>query len=287
VKVDFDPAQHGRKPFPGAGFSSQDIDELWRSRCVNEPRLFDASKFRLAKTTSHQDGTVTIDVGLTSYKEMLGTHHSPRSSALSSFSDHGHDEPYPFSSNAMGIGVYPVTTDGYVPVIRCAAWKAEASNKIDRIGGHPEPENAVARANSIVSARNLSGGQVLEEIFDAPRAELRDEVNVSYDHQGEPVMIGEVRDVSIAGRVAMEFVIPLKLDRKQVEDRYRSGEQSEADESTELLFLSVDKVKSWSFDSDCDQALFSSMTVHCQGGLRLFRQYLLNEDKQPSTSDVT
>ena len=68
-------------------------------------------------------------MGLTSYKEMLGTHHSPRASDLTKVKDHGYDESFPFSSNAMGIGVYPVTTDGFVPLIRCAAWKAEAPNK--------------------------------------------------------------------------------------------------------------------------------------------------------------
>ena len=156
------------------------------------------------------------------------------------------------------------------------AHKNKASNKVDRIGGHPEPEQALTRSK-ITSSSALSADQVLDEIFDAPRAELRDEVNVSYSQQGEPLLIGEVRDVSIAGRVALEFVIHLKIDRKTVEEGYRSGDQAEADESTELLWLSVDKVKQWSFDASDHQTLFNSMTVHCQGGLRLFQQYLLNK----------
>lgn len=274
VRVDFDAGRHARKAFPGQGFTDGDIEALWQAKVASPNcRVFDASKFRLAKTTTSND-TVRLNVGLTSYKEMLGTHHSPRASDLTKVKDHGYDEPFPFSSNAMGIGVYPVTTDGFVPLIRCAAWKAEAPNKVDRIGGHPEPEQAVARAK-ITSSSALSADQVLEEIFDAPRAELRDEVNVSYSQQGEPLLIGEVRDVSIAGRVALEFVIHLKIDRRTVEEGYRSGDQAEADESTELLWLSVDKVKQWSFDSSDHQNLFNSMAVHCQGGLRLFQQYLL------------
>lgn len=59
----------------------------------------------------------------------------------------------------------------------------------------------------------------------------------------------EARGVSIAGKVALEFVIHLNIDRKTVED----------------------KVKQWSFNGSDHQDLnlFKSMAVHCD---------LLNED---------
>ena len=57
-----------------------------------------------------------------------------------------HSEEFPFASRSMGIGVFPITTDGFVPLIRRSAWTAEAANKIDRVGGHPEPDQAVSRA---------------------------------------------------------------------------------------------------------------------------------------------
>ena len=52
--------------------------------------------------------------------------------------------------------------------------------------------------------------------------------------------------MSIAGKVALEFVIYLNIDRKTIEEGYRFGDQAEAEESTEML---VDKVKQWSFDA--------------------------------------
>ena len=56
VRVDFDPGRHGRKAFPGQGFSDADIETLWQAKVADSNcRVFDASKFRLAKTTNSQD----------------------------------------------------------------------------------------------------------------------------------------------------------------------------------------------------------------------------------------
>ena len=37
--------------------------------------------------------------------------------------------------------------------------------------------------------------------------------------QGDPLLLGEVRDVTIAGRVALDFAIHLNLDKKGVKER--------------------------------------------------------------------
>merc|ERR1719370_2780342 len=80
--------------------------------------------------------------------DMLGTHHSPLAGELTRVKEHGYDEEFPFASRSMGIGVFPITTDGFVRLIKRSAWTAEAANKIDRVGGHPEPDQAVTRALS-------------------------------------------------------------------------------------------------------------------------------------------
>ena len=52
--------------------------------------------------------------------------------------------------------------------------------------------------------------------------------------------------------------------------RYQSGHQLEADESTGLVFLSKEDIKSWNIpDSLVDQ-----LTQHGLGGLRLYHLYL-------------
>lgn len=285
LEVDYNPIKHGRRPFPGPGFSSEDIDAIWRDKSATNSRLYDAPKFRLAALSLHpasDNYSAIVRVGLTSYKDMLGTHHSPLAGELTRVKDHGYDEEFPFASRSMGIGVFPITTDGFVPLIKRSAWTAEAANKIDRVGGHPEPDQAVTRVlkgekESVIDRESLSNEQVLEEIFDSPQAELRDEINVEYQQQGEPLLIGEVSDLSIAGRPALDFVIHLKITKDQVESRYRSGDQAEADETTDLLFLPLEKIKNWSFE-ESDQEMFAAMAVHCKAGLKLFNKYLNHND---------
>lgn len=289
VVVDFNPTKYNRKPFTGEGFSEEDIDKLWQKKLSENSRIFNASKFRLCQltkptsnaTSSEQcGGLALLKVGLSCYKDMIGTHHNPNKDRLSQVRDHGYDfDDWPFSSSSMGIGVFPVTTDGYVPLIRRSAWTAEAPNKIDRVGGHPEPDQAFKRKtgnadSTPVSSEDLCGltnKEVLEEIFDSPRAELRDEVNIPYENQGGPLLLGEVRDVTIAGRVALDFVIHLNLDKKGVKERYGLGEQAEADESTELIFVNLDSIVRNAVDEEIKQ----SMAVHLKGGMALFRDYLM------------
>jgi hypothetical protein len=53
------------------------IESTWRKRTENNSRIYNASKFRLAGI--QLDGVsnkLELKVGLTSYKEILGTHYS-------------------------------------------------------------------------------------------------------------------------------------------------------------------------------------------------------------------
>ena len=50
---------------------------------------------------------------------------------------------FDFTSNAIGVGAIAITKDGFVVLIRRALWTGEAPGKIDRPGGHPEPDEAL------------------------------------------------------------------------------------------------------------------------------------------------
>ena len=50
---------------------------------------------------------------------------------------------FDFTSSAIGVGAITITTDGFVILIRRALWTGEAAGKIDRPGGHPEPDEAL------------------------------------------------------------------------------------------------------------------------------------------------
>ena len=43
-------------------------------------------------------------------------------------------------SNCMGVGAIALTNDDFVILMKRAAWTGEAPGKIDRPGGHPEPD---------------------------------------------------------------------------------------------------------------------------------------------------
>ena len=56
--------------------SEQRIEELWAAKLATNPRMFDASKFRLADMEL-VDGRLTLRIGLTSYKDYVGTNLRP------------------------------------------------------------------------------------------------------------------------------------------------------------------------------------------------------------------
>ena len=50
---------------------------------------------------------------------------------------------FDFTASTLGIGAITVTNDGYIVLMRRASWTGEGAGKIDRPGGHPEPDEAL------------------------------------------------------------------------------------------------------------------------------------------------
>ena len=50
---------------------------------------------------------------------------------------------FDFTGSAIGVGAITITSDGFVVLIRRAAWTGEGSGMIDRPGGHAEPDEAL------------------------------------------------------------------------------------------------------------------------------------------------
>ena len=57
------------------------IDETWNRRITDNPTMFNGSKFRIA-SVSESSGDVTFNLGITSYKEFIGTNWSPDAKTL-------------------------------------------------------------------------------------------------------------------------------------------------------------------------------------------------------------
>ena len=137
VRVDFDTGKYDRKPFPG---QEEVIEQTWLDKTSQNHRLYNGPKFRLAEIEV-EDKTTTLKVGLSSYKDMLGTHYASNASDLVA------DGHFDYTASALGVGAITVTSDDKVVLIQRSSWTGENANKIDRPGGHPEPELALKVRN--------------------------------------------------------------------------------------------------------------------------------------------
>ena len=153
------------------------INTIWNKKIKSNPRLFNQSKYRLgAESYNEETGKVTLHVGITDYKDHVGTNLS------------GHVEQYltegevrfAMMSQCIGVGGWVVTTDNKVILVETAAWKGEGACRIDRPGGHAEPEESFKNLSIVEkSYRNISNKLVVQELFESIQKEIRDELNIS------------------------------------------------------------------------------------------------------------
>ena len=83
-----------------------------------------------------------------------------------------------------------------------AQWTGESPNQIDRPGGHPEPDLVLGQNDMITQQKSsgqdldfqiyneLTNDKVLEEVFQSPQNELRDEINIPMEQQSDPLLLG-------------------------------------------------------------------------------------------------
>ena len=81
-------------------------------------------------------------------------------------------------------------------------------------GGHPEPD--LVKNSEKGNYKNLKTQDVLDEIFQSPQNELRDEINIPLEFQSEPKMLGLIRDMKLGGRCAFDFLIQVNLSKDEV-----------------------------------------------------------------------
>lgn len=77
---------HNRKPLPEV--LEARINEIWSGQVSENPTLWNGSKFRIESVNESSDD-VTFNLGITSYKDFIGTNWSPDAKALKQL---GHDD---------------------------------------------------------------------------------------------------------------------------------------------------------------------------------------------------
>uniref|UniRef100_A0A671NNR6 Nudix (nucleoside diphosphate linked moiety X)-type motif 22 n=1 Tax=Sinocyclocheilus anshuiensis TaxID=1608454 RepID=A0A671NNR6_9TELE len=259
-----------RQSFPEI---EQHIEAVWSDRMTKESWLFNGAKFRLHSAVlsvvekgpvaeqaaqnvadkssgrlakDEQSCVLTLQLGLTSYKDYLGTNWSREAGKLQSHGQNECADPQAFLAQPLGVGAVVATADGDVVLLRRSQKVAEAAGLLDIPGGHPEPKMLCPGVSEEAIRVDLLQGKeraVVSEIFSSVCAEISDEVNVPVSSLSKPVFMGIALIHTSAGRPSAEFYVWCTLTTEEVRDLYRRG-GPEAHESTEILVYGIQMLQS-------------------------------------------
>ncbi|CDQ99585.1 unnamed protein product [Oncorhynchus mykiss] len=222
---------------------------------------------------------LTLRLGLTCYRDFLGTNWSQRARKLRQRAEVEYGDPLALLAQPLGVGGVLCTADRQVVLIRRSQQVAEARGLLDIPGGHPEPkavfEGLDEEDRIRVEMLQWREEAVVRELFSSVCAEIRDEVNVPLCSLGEPVLMGIALNHTSAGRPSAEFYISCSLTSTEVRELYWQG-GIEAQESTDIVFLSQTEV----LRLDQSTPLWSELCPSAKGAVLLYQLVLPDrEDK--------
>ncbi|XP_041800025.1 uridine diphosphate glucose pyrophosphatase NUDT22 [Chelmon rostratus] len=214
---------------------------------------------------------LTLRLGLTCYKDYLGTNWSCRAAELRQLGEVEFGDALALLAQPLGVGAVLCTDDGQVVLIRRSQRVAEAGGLLDIPGGHPEPKVVCERLGQAVCEEQISVDMmqqrlVVSELFSSVCAEIRDEVNVPLSSLGEPVLMGVALNHTSAGRPSAEFYVSCSLTADEVRKLYWKG-GAEAHESTDIVFLSKTEV----LQLDRSRPLWSELCPSAKGAVLLYQ----------------
>ena len=137
IRVDFSP-KFNRKVIPELEYL---IEQSW-VKLKNELRdkLYNDDKFRIHSVSEMDNNEVLVEVGLTNYKEYVGTN---LGADLKVFLERGIREfgnEKACLSDALGVGSVVMTADDSLLLVRRSFEVAEGQGLTDFPGGHAEPK---------------------------------------------------------------------------------------------------------------------------------------------------
>ncbi|RUS76914.1 hypothetical protein EGW08_015317 [Elysia chlorotica] len=245
------------------------INSVWGHRIKNNPRLFNATKFRIYSVESVEQDAVVMSLGVTDYKHFLGTNWAPYVQHLQSKGAELHDNTQAFLSDALGVGASVITNDNFLMFLLRSEHCAEAPGTWDVPGGHAEPKEIIGDVPlQDIRLTSLDSSKVVHEIFDSILREVTDEVNIPRERLSAPLYTGTHRNMTSAGRPSVAFEIKCSLSKEEVLQLYTKGSQSEADESTNILFLPWSDIPSLEMSNP---ELWGKMAPSAKGNLTVLR----------------
>lgn len=239
VRAELSPA-HDRRPLPGG---DEAIAASWESRLQAQPWLFDAPKFRLHSVilapTGSQGPQLLLRLGLTSYRDFLGTNWTSSAARLQQQGATDWGDKQAYLADPLGVGAALATADNFLVFLRRSGQVAEAPGLVDVPGGHPEPQALCPGDHPL--HKDLPGELVVHELFSSVLQEICDEVNLPLPTLSQPRLLGIARNETSAGRASAEFYVQCSLTSEQVRKHYMSG-GPEAHESSGIIFVETQRV---------------------------------------------
>ncbi|CAG09778.1 unnamed protein product, partial [Tetraodon nigroviridis] len=214
---------------------------------LNEIRRCQKQRKGLEKPVDEASGPLlTLRLGLTCYRDYLGTNWSARASELCQLGETAFEDPRALLAQPLGVGAVLCTCDHQVVLIRRSHRVAEAGGLLDVPGGHPEPKVVCEQLGRAVHEERIrvdmmEQNAVVSELFSSVCVEIRDEVNIPLGALGQPVLMGVALNHTSAGRPSAEFYVSCSLTSEEVRKLYWEG-GAEASESTDVVFLSQQEV---------------------------------------------
>lgn len=248
-----------------------------RSRAVNQVESADSvsalspASSTFSKNADDPEPLLTLRLGLTCYKDYLGTNWSCRVAELRQRGEAEFGDALALLAQPLGVGGVLCTADGQVVLIRRSQKVAEAGGLLDIPGGHPEPKVVCERLGQAVCEEQISVDMmqqrpVVSELFSSVCAEIRDEVNIPLSSLGEPVLMGVALNHTSADRPSAEFYVSCSLTSDEVRKLYWKG-GAEAHESTDIVFLGRTEV----LQLDISSPLWAELCPSAKGAVLLYQ----------------
>ena len=132
-------SEYNRKKLPV--HLEKNISKIWSEHLTGNPRLWNGTKFRMDSLEEKSDGNgVTFNLGITCYKDFIGTNWSPNAEELLRLGQQDHNNSQAYMSDAFGVGSLVRTADECFILLRRSEHCGEAVGLLDIPGGHPEPK---------------------------------------------------------------------------------------------------------------------------------------------------
>jgi hypothetical protein len=179
----------------------EQIQSAWKLKLQQYPTLFNASKFRLGYVEiSSNFNSLHFGIGLTDYARFLGTNRNLDENVIEQLKLEGKDrfdDEFALFASPLGNAALIFTTDGLIPMFQRSFLTSEFAGWWDIPGGHPEPDRVFGTQKRKTdmderSSTHVVENEIVKELCFSVRDEIRAELNLQFEHIGQPLLIGIV-----------------------------------------------------------------------------------------------